>query len=423
MFAVFALIFWVAQYPMEWIETGFGYMGSVVGRWVPPGDVRSLLVDGVIGGVGGVLVFLPQICILFFFLALLEDTGYLARAAFVMDRLMRRVGLPGKAFVPILSAHACAIPAIMSSRVIEDRRDRLVTILVLPLFSCSARIPVYAMITALLFPSRPVLAGLVFTGAYVLGIVAALIMALVFKRSILPGESRPLVLELPSYKLPNLRTALLTSLDRAKIFIKRAGTIILAVSILLWFLASFPRSEPPAAALALQAEAQELSAVGQSERAEELVEEATQLSAQSRLAQSFAGRAGRAIEPVLRPLGFDWQIGIGVLSSFAAREVIVSTLAVVYGVGESATNEDPSPLYDSLRSAVRSDGTPVFTTATSVSLLIFYVLAMQCLSTQAVTRRETNSWKWPAFQLLYMTILAYSVTFLVYQLLRTWTLG
>ncbi|MGB5399390.1 MAG: nucleoside recognition domain-containing protein, partial [Thermoanaerobaculia bacterium] len=299
----------------------------------------------------------------------------------------------------------------------------LVTILVLPLFSCSARIPVYAMITALLFPSRPVLAGMVFTGAYASGIVAALVMALVFKRSILPGESRPLVLELPSYKLPNLRTALLTSWDRARIFIKRAGTIILAVSILLWFLASFPRSEPPAAALALQAEAQELSAAGQAEGAEDLVREARQLTAQSRLAQSFAGRAGRAIEPVLRPLGFDWQIGIGILSSFAAREVIVSTLAVVYGVGESATNEDPSPLYDSLRDAVRTDGTPVFTTATSVSLLIFYVLAMQCLSTQAVTRRETNSWKWPTFQLVYMTVLAYSVTFLVYQLLRAWSLG
>ena len=252
---------------------------------------------------------------------------------------------------------------------------------------------------------------------------AALIMALVFKRSILPGESRPLVLELPSYKLPNLRTALLTTLDRAKIFIKRAGTIILAVSILLWFLASFPRSEPPAAALDLQEEAQMLASTGQSAQAGELEEEAAQLAAQSRLAQSFAGRTGRAIEPVLRPLGFDWQIGIGILSSFAAREVIVSTLAVVYGVGESAVDEDPTSLYDSLRSSVRSDGTPVFTTATSVSLLIFYVLAMQCLSTQAITRRETNSWKWPTFQLLYMTVLAYSVTFMVYQVLRAWNLG
>jgi ferrous iron transport protein B len=268
-----------------------------------------------------------------------------------------------------------------------------------------------------------VLAGLVFTGAYTLGILAALVMALVFKKSILPGESRPLVLELPSYKLPNLRTALLATLDRAKIFIKRAGTIILAVSILLWILASFPRSEPPAGALTLQAEAQTLAANGQAERAAELAQEAGQLAAQSRLANSLAGRAGRAIEPVLRPLGFDWQIGIGILSSFAAREVIVSTLAVVYGVGESAVDEDPNSLYDSLRAAVRTDGTPVFTTATSVSLLIFYVLAMQCLSTQAVTRRETNSWRWPAFQLLYMTALAYSVTLVAYQVVRVWTSG
>ncbi len=423
MFAVFALIFWVAQYPMDWIDAGFAYVGSVIGRWLPPGDFRSLLVDGVIGGVGGVLVFLPQICVLFFFLALLEDTGYLARAAFVMDRLMRRVGLPGKAFVPMLSAHACAVPAIMTTRVIEDRRDRLVTILVLPLFSCSARIPVYTMITALLFPYRPVAAGLVFTGAYTLGIVAALVMALVFKRTILPGESRPLVLELPSYKIPSLRTALLTTLDRAKIFIRRAGSIILGVSILLWFLASYPKSEPPAAALILQADAQQLISTGELDRAAGLEEEADRLTAQSGLARSFAGRAGRAIEPVLRPLGFDWQIGIGILSSFAAREVIVSTLAVVYGVGESAVDADPGSLYDSLRAAVRSDGTPVYTTATSVSLLIFYVLAMQCLSTQAVTRRETNSWRWPIFQLGYMTVLAYSVTFLVYQLLRIWNLG
>jgi ferrous iron transport protein B len=268
-----------------------------------------------------------------------------------------------------------------------------------------------------------VAAGLVFTGAYTLGIVAALVMALVFKRTILPGESRPLVLELPSYKIPSLRTALLTTLDRAKIFIRRAGSIILGVSILLWFLASYPKSEPPAAALTLQADAQQLISTGELDRAADLEEEADRLTAQSGLAQSFAGRAGRAIEPILRPLGFDWQIGIGILSSFAAREVIVSTLAVVYGVGESAVDADPGSLYDSLRAAVRSDGTPVYTTATSVSLLIFYVLAMQCLSTQAVTRRETNSWRWPIFQLGYMTVLAYSVTFLVYQLLRIWDLG
>lgn len=418
MFAVFALIFWVAQYPMDWIEQGFAVVGSSFARWLPEGDFRSLLVDGVIGGVGGVVVFLPQICILFFFLALLEDTGYLARAAFVMDRLMRGVGLSGKAFVPMLSAHACAIPAIMATRAIDGKRDRLVTILVLPLLSCSARIPVYAMITALLFPAQPVMAGLLFTLAYSLGIGAALLMAFVFKATLLPGETRPLVLELPSYRLPSLKTALYVTLDRARIFVRRAGTIILAVSIVLWFLATYPKSDAPPESRALSSQAVESMEEGRLEEAESLRRDAERLTAQSQLAESFAGRLGRLIEPAIAPLGFDWQIGVGIVSSFAAREVIVSTLAVVYGVGEAAIDENPGSLYDTLEAAVRSDGTPVFTTATSVSLLIFYVLAMQCLSTQAVTRRETGGWRWPLFQLGYMTALAWTASFVTFQLLQ-----
>jgi ferrous iron transport protein B len=418
MLAVFALIFWLAQYPMDWIDRGFGLAGSVIGQWLPAGDLRSLVVDGVIGGVGGVLVFLPQICILFFFLALLEDTGYLARAAFVMDRLMRRVGLPGKAFVPMLSAHACAVPAIMATRVIDNWRDRLVTILVLPLFTCSARIPIYAMVTALLFPRQPVLAAATFTGAYVMGIVAALGTAFLFKRTVLPGETKPLVLELPGYKVPALKTALLYTYDRARIFVKRAGTIILAASIILWALASYPNSDPPAAAESMQAEAGRIDSTGDVESATALRAEAADLSAQSRLSNSFAGRLGRAVEPILRPLGYDWQIGVGILSSFVAREVIVSTLAVVYGVGESTVDEDPRPLYETLERAERADGSPVFTVATSVSLLVFYVLALQCVSTLAISRRETNSWKWPLFQLAYMSGLAYVTALVAYQSLR-----
>jgi ferrous iron transport protein B len=417
MFAVFALIFWVAQYPMDWIEQGFTVVGSSVGEWLPPGDFRSLIVDGVIGGVGGVLVFLPQICILFFFLALLEDTGYLARAAFVMDRLMRGVGLSGKAFVPMLSAHACAIPAIMATRSIDSTRDRLVTILVLPLLSCSARIPVYVMITALLFPARPVMAGLLFTAAYSLGITAALSMAFVFKKTILPGDTRPLVLELPSYRVPSLKTALYATFDRARIFVKRAGTIILAVSIVLWFLATYPKSDPPEEVVAMLGEAAAMAEQGQLDEARVVENDAERVAAQSRLSRSMAGRLGHLIEPVIEPLGFDWQIGVGIISSFAAREVIVSTLAVVYGVGEAAVDENPGSLYDTLEAAVRSDGTPVFTTATSVSLLIFYVLAMQCLPTQAITRRETGGWRWPVFQLTYMTVLAWTASFVTYQLL------
>jgi ferrous iron transport protein B len=419
MFLIFATIFWIAQYPMDWIETFFTQAGQLVSAVVPErwGDLRSLLTDGVIGGVGGMLVFLPQICILFFFLSLLEDTGYLARAAFVMDRLMRKVGLPGKAFVPMLSAHACAIPAIMASRVIDDKRDRLVTILVLPLMTCSARIPVYAMVVALLFRGHPVQSAMVFTVAYSLGIIAALTMAFLFKKTILKGESKPLVLELPSYKLPSLRNALLTMYDRALIFIRKAGTIILLISIALWALAKYPKSDAPATALDLAAQARVLAAAGQSDAAAELNDQAELLTAQHALANSFAGRAGQLFEPVLRPLGFDWRIGVGIISSFAAREVIVSTLAIVYGVGADTADDSPETLYDRMNAARRADGTPVFTTATCWSLLVFYVLAMQCLPTQAITRRETNSRKWPAFQFVYMTVLAYVSSLLVYQVL------
>jgi ferrous iron transport protein B len=416
MAGVFLTIFWLAAYPMDWIDALFASAQVQTARILPEGDLRNLLVEGVIGGVGGLLVFLPQICILFFFLALLEDTGYLARAAFVMDRLMRRVGLPGKAFVPMLSAHACAIPAIMSTRVIEDRRDRLVTILVLPLMTCSARIPVYAMVTALLFPNQPLRASLLFTGAYALGIAAAIGVAFAFKRTILPGEPRPLVLELPSYKVPRLRNALLTMYERAMVFVKNAGTIILVISVVLWVLATYPKSDPPAEALAMQQQAAALEAAGDGDAAAELLAAAGTLESRHALANSIAGRMGRFIEPVIRPLGFDWQIGVGVISSLAAREVIVSTLAIVYGVGADVAEEEPQSLYDSLRASTRADGSPVFTTATCVSLLVFYVLAMQCLPTQAVTKRETNSWRWPIFQFAYMTVLAYTAALIAYQI-------
>ena len=420
MLGVFFLIFQIATIPMDLIDSLFTGLGAWVGRWLPEGDLRSLVVKGIIGGVGGMLVFLPQICILFFCLALLEDTGYLARAAFVMDRIMRRVGLPGKAFVPLLSAHACAIPAIMATRVIEDKRDRLVTILIAPLITCSARIPVYSMLAALLFAHDPWRAALVFTGAYTLGTAAAIAAAFVFKHTILKGETVPLVLELPSYKRPKLRTALLTMCDRAWVFIRNAGTVILFISILLWALATYPKSPPPAEAVSLQQQAETLEANGATDEANELNARADRLVSHYALANSAAGRIGRFIEPVIRPLGFDWQIGIGIISSFAAREVVVSTLAVVYGVGEDVAKENPDSLYDSLRKAERTDGTKVFTTATCVSLLVFYVLAMQCLATQAVTRRETNTWKWPIVQIVYMTALAYGASLILYQALRMW---
>jgi len=415
MLVIFALIFWAAQIPMHLIDRLFVTIGTRVGAMLPPGDLQSMMVNGVIGGVGGILVFLPQICILFFVLSLLEDTGYLSRAAFVMDKVMRRFGLPGKAFVPMLSAHACAIPAIMSTRVIENPRDRLLTILITPLMTCSARIPVYAMVTALLFPNSPWKAAAVFTAAYAAGVLAALGAALVFRHTILPGESKPLMIELPPYRLPGLRTALLHTFDRAKIFVKQAGTIILAISLILWALSYYPKSSPPAAAAAMNAQAAQLAQSGDTGKADELRAAAGRLTAQNSLQHSFAGHIGHVIEPVIAPLGYDWQIGIGILSSFAAREVIVSTMAIVYGVGKDTAEKNPKSLYDSLRQATRSDGTPIFNTATCASLLVFYILAAQCLSTTAVVRRETNSWKWPLFQIAYMTGLAYVAAFIVFQ--------
>jgi ferrous iron transport protein B len=408
MMLVFMLIFWVAQFPMDLIDGMFSAAGKTIGRWLPAGDFNSLVTDGLIGGVGGMLVFLPQICLLFFVLALLEDSGYMARAAFVMDRLMHRVGLPGKAFVPLLSAHACAIPAIMSTRVIEDRRDRLATIMVIPLMSCSARVPVYVMVMALLFPQEPVKASLLFAGAYGLGIAAALAMAWVFKKTLLKGPTRPLVIELPNYRRPSLRNALLLTYDRAMAFVKTAGTTILVISLVLWAAATYPKTPVDKMPAEVQARLSELAARGDDAAADHLMQ-------QTQLEHSFAGRLGRGIEPVFAPLGFDWKLSVGVLSSFAAREVIVSTLGVLYGLGAEAADDAPQSLIDSIRMSRRPDGSLVFTTAACLSVLVFYILAMQCLPTQAVARRETGSWKWPLVQLGYMTVLAYTAALVTFQ--------
>jgi len=417
---VFALCYYLSKVKWGYISTPVAVAGSLLVAVLPVDDFRSLMVDGIVGGIGGVVIFLPQICILFFFISLLEGSGYMARAAFVMERLMRFVGLPGKAFVPMLSAHACAIPGIMAARVIENWRDRLVTILVLPLLTCSARLPVYAMVAALLFGDSPALAAVVFLGAYVLGIVAALGAAFVLKKSILQGESVAMVLELPPYRLPGLRDALLTVYDRALVFLRKAGTVILAISVILWVLITYPKIDekhlPPEATAQLQqlrkqSHAAELK--GDEELSGELETQASNLLAQQRLAYSFAGRMGRATEPVFDPLGFDWKINVGVISSFAAREVIVSTLAIVYGVGEDS---EDGVLLEKLKVQKRASGAPVFDVPTCLSLLVFYVLAMQCLPTQVVTRRETGSWKWAALQFGYMTLLAYVAALCTYHL-------
>jgi ferrous iron transport protein B len=415
MTGLFWTLFVLASVPMDLIEATFDRLGEWTAAVLPAGPVRDLLVHGVISGIAGTVVFLPQICLLFFLISLLEDTGYLARAAFVMDRLLCRFGLPGHAFVPLLSSHACAIPGILSTRLIPDRQDRLTTILVAPLMSCSARVPVYVFLTGLLFAGRPLLGGLAFSACYVLGAGAALLTAAVTRRTLLRGPSRPMVLELPSYKMPSLRNALRSAVEQGLSFLRTVGTVIMAICVVLWWLSAYPRSAPPAEAVALR---QQAAVPGISpDRAAELSRRADLLEERSAKANSFAGRAGRAIQPVLAPLGYDWQLTVGVLTSFLAREVFVSTMSVLLNGGDDGDLQRQGVI-DRIRSARRDDGRPVLTPATSASLLVYFVLAMQCLSTLAVTRQETGSWRWPALQLVYMTALAYVLAFATYQGLR-----
>jgi ferrous iron transport protein B len=424
MAVVFQAIFSWATLPMDLIDRAFGALGEGLRAQMPAGLLTDLVVDGVIAGVGGVLVFLPQILLLFFFIALLEDSGYMSRAAFLVDRLMRGVGLHGKAFMPLLSSFACAIPGIMATRTIENPKDRLATILIAPFMSCSARLPVYTLMIAAFFTDVR-LFGFVPVGVllmlsmYMLGIVVAIVVAWVLKHTILKSPPPPLVLELPPYRVPSLVNVLYTCRTRSWLFVKRAGTVILTISILLWALMTFPRSEAKPVP-----DAQEGAAVqAMRETGVESKGEPAPLTAKAegdtadegaQLQQSYAGRLGRVLEPLIEPLGFDWKMGIGLVASFAARETIVSTLSIVYNVGKDADAESPS-LIEAVRNAKRPDGSPAWTPLVAVSMMVFFVLACQCMSTVAVVRRETNSWRWPLFMVAYMLVIAYAASFVTYQ--------
>jgi ferrous iron transport protein B len=410
MLGLFWSIFALASVPMDLIEATFEHVGGWIGAVLPEGAVRDLLVDGVVGGIAGTVVFLPQICLLFFLISLLEDTGYLARAAFVMDRVLCRFGLPGHAFVPLLSSHACAIPGILSAKLIPDRADRLTTILVAPFMSCSARLPVYVLLTSLLFADRPMLAALAFAACYLLGAGAALGTAFVARRTVLTGRSRPMVLELPSYKLPSLRSAAIAAWDQGATFLRKAGTVIVAICVVMWWLSTYPAAGPSPGGEALR---QQARTAAPAER-EALAAEAAGLDARHAQASSFAGRIGRVAQPAFAPLGYDWQLTVGVLTSFMAREVFVSTMAVLLA-GDAEADVEQAGVIERIRRARRDDGSPVFTPATAASLLVFFVLAMQCLPTLAVTRREAGGWRWAALQLGYMTGLAYVAAFAVYH--------
>lgn len=416
---LFQSIFAWAQPMMDAIEGSIGWLGAQIGALLPPGALNALLVDGVISGVGAVLVFIPQIAILFAVIAVLEDSGYLARAAYIMDRVMARVGLHGRAFVPLLSGFACAIPAIMATRTIESTKDRLVTILVTPLMSCSARLPVYTLVISALFAANQKVLGFLSVGAllmlamYALSVTATVLVAFVLKRTVLKSPTPPLVLELPPYRLPQLGGVARRVVERCKVFVRDAGTVILACSIVLWGLLSYPKGGP----LSFDADAEraQITATLSGERAAAATAELDARIDGERLKQSYAGRLGHLLEPVIAPLGFDWKIGIGLVASFAAREVIVSTLGLVYGIGREADEES-----NTLREVLRSERDPatgalIYTPLVGLSLMVFFLFACQCMSTLAVVRRETASWRWPVFLFAYMTTLAWIASFVVYQ--------
>ena len=380
---VFQSIFLWAQAPMEYIELFVTWLSELINPLLPEGLIKSLLLDGIIAGVGNVIIFIPQIAILFFLLGVLDDSGYLVRAAFVMDRVMRPLGLQGRSFIPLLSSFACAIPGIMSTRSIASRTDRLATILIAPLMSCSARLPVYTVLIAAFINKESQVfgfsaQGLTLLSMYVIGVLAAGLVSFILKKTLLKGDPSLFLMEMPPLRLPSISTVLRDVYDRVQSFIKNAGTMILACSVILWFLASFPRGD--------------------------------EMSNHEIVQNSYAAKLGKSIEPLIAPLGYNWEVGVGLIASFAAREVFVSTLATIYNLD----SEDQSP---SLISALKQkELNGEFSKASALSLMVFYVFACQCMSTLAVCKRETGSWFWVALMFVYMTILAYGAAFITYRL-------
>lgn len=390
------------------VDGGFKALGELVRGALGDGVFTDFLVDGVIGGVGAVMVFLPQILLLFLFLGFLEDCGYLARVAYLMDRIMRSMNLHGRAFVPMLSGFACAVPAVMATRTMERRRDRILTMMVVPLMTCSARLPVYTLVIGALISGSPVIGGLLMVGMYLFSVLTALAAAWIMSRTVrsLRAKRLPFLIELPPYRWPRLRDVLRMMWSKSSVFLREAGTVILACSIALWALLAFPRELPEEAARNAAA-----MAAAPTDEARSEIDNAHKARL---LANSYGGRLGHAIEPAIAPLGFDWKFGVGIIGAFAAREVFVSTLGIVYSVGGDA-DEGSEPLREALRKEKRADGSPAYTPLVGLSLMLFFALACQCMSTLAVVKRETGGYRWPLFLLGYMTALAWCVSFVVYQ--------
>jgi ferrous iron transport protein B len=414
LFLLFQSIFVIAQFPMNAIEWTFAEGGSWLGKVLPTGWFSDLFINGIIAGLSGIIVFVPQIMILFGLITLLEDTGYMARISFLTDKVMRKAGLNGKSVMPMISGLACAVPAIMSARSIENKKERLLTIMCTPLMSCSARLPVYTVLIALAIPNKIFLGfislqGMVMMGMYFLGTFMALASAFVMKFFIRSKEKSFFILELPAYRGPRWKNILTTMVERAKIFVVDAGKVIMVISLLLWVLSSYG---PPQKMKAVTAKYETLIQQNPSQE-----KELNKLRGTDHLENSYAGILGRSIEPVIKPLGYDWKIGIALITSFAAREVFVGTMATLYSVGDDA-DENNATLRQKMNAATWPDGAKVYTVAAGLSLLIFYALAMQCMSTLAIVKRETKSWKWPIIMLVYMTGLAYVMSFLAYQVFK-----
>ncbi len=415
-FAILLLMFqavynWAA-YPTDLIDEGFATLADWVKNTLPEGVFTNLLTEGIIAGIGGIMVFIPPIAFLFFFIALLEESGYMSRVVFLMDRVMRRFGLSGKSVVPLISGNACAIPAVMAARNIESWKERLITILVTPFTTCSARLPVYVIIIALVIPDGRFLGlsyqALTLMSLYIIGFLTAIFSAYILNKVLKIKSKSYFVVEMPSYKFPLLKNVGLTVLEKTKTFVFEAGKIILAISIVLWFLASYgPGERFNDAENIVKTESPQLSE-----------DELNDKIAAHKLEYSYIGIVGKTIEPVIKPLGYDWKIGIGLVTSFAAREVFVGTLATIYSVGSANDNEDEDTIKNKMAAETHNDGTKVFTLASGISLLLFYAFAMQCMSTLAIVKRETNSWKWPMLQLITMSAFAYIVALLAFQFLK-----
>lgn len=412
LFLLFQSVFYLAQYPMTWIEEGFSYAGIWLNNFLPAGWFSDLLVNGLLAGLSGIMVFVPQIMILFGLITVLEDTGYMARISFLTDRLMRSVGLNGKSVMPLISGFACAVPAIMSARAIENRKERLLTILITPLMSCSARLPVYTILIALVIPAKYYLGffslqALVMMGLYLLGVAVAMLVAYIAKWFVHIKEKSFFILELPTYRPPRAKTVVQTMLSKARIFVTDAGKIIMVISLVLWALSSYG---PAGRMQKIEAAYEQQAALHPQAKDSLQIELNT-----AKLENSYAGILGKSLEPVIKPLGYDWRIGIALVTSFAAREVFVGTMATLFSVADA---EQGTLLRDKMAAAKKRNGEPLFTLATGVSLMIFYLFAMQCMSTLAIVRRETRSWKWPVIQLVYMTGIAYVMSWLAYWILK-----